>query len=171
MVCRIAHLTTADGSRVSSGVNIPPPLPPARCIWLENPALHRLIDNWTRLGKGWSNWFPPQTLEHLQHSDIRRAKAVNIMNQMTSIGILYLVTLLSPPLPTLCTGYQIGCDINPRPCKMGCVIPMSSFWNGRRTSGRNTLKFCIAYGAAFVQLLAKKKKIDRIRSGHGAMTP
>ena len=30
------------------------------------------------------------------------------------------------------------------------------------------LKFCIAYGASFAQLLVKK--IDRVMSGHGAMT-
>ena len=31
------------------------------------------------------------------------------------------------------------------------------------------LKFCIAYKASFVQLLVTKK-IDRVMSGHGAMT-
>ena len=30
------------------------------------------------------------------------------------------------------------------------------------------LKFCIAYGASFAQLLVKK--VDRVMSGHGAMT-
>ena len=30
------------------------------------------------------------------------------------------------------------------------------FWNGRRTAGRIALKFYIAYGASFAQLLAKK---------------
>ena len=46
--------------------------------------------------------------------------------------------------------------------------PHEFFWNGIRTAGRIALKFCTAYGAFFAQLLAKK--IDRVRSGHGAMT-
>ena len=37
-----------------------------------------------------------------------------------------------------------------------------------RTMRRIVLKFCIAYGASFAQLLVKK--FDRVKSGHGAMT-
>ena len=34
--------------------------------------------------------------------------------------------------------------------------PNEFFWNGFRTAGRIAPKFCIAYGASFAQLLAKK---------------
>ena len=46
---------------------------------------------------------------------------------------------------------------NPRPCKgVDATPPHEFFWNGFRTAGRIALKFCIAYGASFAQLLAKK---------------
>ena len=50
-------------------------------------------------------------------------------------------------------------------------LPLSFFFFGRyarRTMSRVVLKFCIAYGASFAQLLVKK--IDRVMSGHEAMT-
>ena len=37
------------------------------------------------------------------------------------------------------------------------MLPMSFFfWNGFRTAGLIALKLCIAYGASFAQLMAKK---------------
>ena len=39
---------------------------------------------------------------------------------------------------------------------VGAPPPLEYFWNGRRTAWRIALKFCIAYGAFFAQLLAKK---------------
>ena len=46
--------------------------------------------------------------------------------------------------------------------------PHEFFWAGRHTIWRIALKFSIAYGASFAQLLAKK--IGRVRSGHEVMT-
>ena len=47
--------------------------------------------------------------------------------------------------------------------------PPKVFRDATRTMRRIVLKFCTAYGASFAQLLVKKK-IDRVMSGHGAMT-
>ena len=38
----------------------------------------------------------------------------------------------------------------------GDATPHEFFWNGRRAAGRIALKFCIAYGTSFAQLLANK---------------
>ena len=47
-------------------------------------------------------------------------------------------------------------------------LPLRFFGNGRRTRSRIVLKFYIAYGASFAQLLIKEN--DRVMSSHGAMT-
>ena len=48
------------------------------------------------------------------------------------------------------------------------TLPEFFFCDARRNMKRIVLKFCIAYGASFVQLLVKK--FDRVMSGHGVMT-
>ena len=58
---------------------------------------------------------------------------------------------------------------NPRPGRGGgSMRRLSFFCDARRTIRRIVLKFCTAYGESFAQLLVKK--IDRVMSGHGAMT-
>ena len=47
--------------------------------------------------------------------------------------------------------------------------PREVFCDATQTMRRIVLKFGIAYGASFAQLL-EKKEIDRVMSGHGAMT-
>ena len=44
----------------------------------------------------------------------------------------------------------------PRQCRGVDTTPMSFFWNDHRTAAEIALKFCMAYGATFQQLLVKK---------------
>ena len=46
--------------------------------------------------------------------------------------------------------------------------PLRFFCDAPRTMRPIVLKFCIAYGASFAQLLVKN--FDRVMSGHGTMT-
>ena len=46
--------------------------------------------------------------------------------------------------------------LNPRRCRGVGATPHEFFWNGHRTAWRISLKFFLAYGASFSQLLAKK---------------
>ena len=50
----------------------------------------------------------------------------------------------------------------------GSMRPPEIFCDASRTMRRIVLKFCIAYGESFAQLLVKT--FDRVMSGHGAMT-
>ena len=58
---------------------------------------------------------------------------------------------------------------NPRSGR-GSMHPTLSFFfcDARQTMSQIVLKFCMAYGASFAQLL--EKNFDRIMSGYGAMT-
>ena len=56
--------------------------------------------------------------------------------------------------------YSLNNDINPRPVRGGwCNPPHEFFWAGRHTVWRIVLKFSIADGASFSQLLVKKKLV------------
>ena len=55
--------------------------------------------------------------------------------------------------------------LNPRPVRGGVdATPHEFFWAGRHTVWRIVLKFSIAYGASFAQLLAKKIWSGQVRS-------
>ena len=55
---------------------------------------------------------------------------------------------------------------NPRPVRGGLMQPSHEFfWAGRRTVWRIVLKFSIAYGASFAQLLVKKIWSGQVKSG------
>ena len=51
---------------------------------------------------------------------------------------------------------------------VGWMSSLEVFCDAPPTMRRIVLKFCIAYGASFAQLLVKY--FDRVMSGHGAMT-
>ena len=57
---------------------------------------------------------------------------------------------------------------NPRQCRGGGgASPHEFFLNGRRTAGRIALKFCVPFRHPLRNFW--QKKMDRVRSGHGAM--
>ena len=57
------------------------------------------------------------------------------------------------------------CFVNPRPVRGGLMQPPHEFfWAGRHTVWRIALKFSIAYGASFAQLLVKKIWSGQVRS-------
>ena len=59
--------------------------------------------------------------------------------------------------------------INPRTARGGRTDPPLRFFRDSfGTARRIGVRFCTGYGASFAHILVKK--IDRVRSGHGAMT-
>ena len=54
------------------------------------------------------------------------------------------------------TGARPWQQVNPRPVRGVDATPHAFFWAGRHTVWRIALKFSIAYGASFAQILVKK---------------